>query len=132
MSTARRAYDLLRGYVSNEWERIKGVEDTFAEAELNEAIQNPVASSPSPVTSAAPKDHPTHARQILGVAENATFDQIRAAFERLNKRSDPANFPPGTREARAAEEIHKRVQWAYGILTDGMDATEKRFKSLEI
>ena len=39
MSSARRAYDLLRGYIAHEWERIQGVEEDFAEAELNEAIE---------------------------------------------------------------------------------------------
>jgi hypothetical protein len=129
MSTARRAYDLLRGYVSHEWERIQGVEETYAEAELNESLRSPAPSAPAPV---AAKDNPAHARQILGVAEGADFAQVRAAFERLNKRSDPGNFPPNTKEARDAAEIQKKVHWAYGVLTEGMDSTEKRFKSLEI
>jgi hypothetical protein len=132
MSTARRAYDLLRGYVEHEWERIKGVDETYAEAELNESLRNatPTAEPVSTVTQLL--DNPQRAREILGVSPNAGFDEIRAAFEKLNKRSDPANFPPNTRESRDAAEIHKRVQWAYGVLTEGMDATEKRFKSLEI
>ena len=29
-------------------------------------------------------------------------------------------------------EIQKRVHWAYAVLTDSMDSTEKRFRSLEI
>jgi hypothetical protein len=57
---------------------------------------------------------------------------VRKAFARFNKRSDPANFPAGSAEATQATEIQKRVHWAFGVLTENMDATEKRFKSLEI
>jgi hypothetical protein len=35
-------------------------------------------------------------------------------------------------EAAQAIEIQRRVQWAYGVLTEGMDATERRFRTLEI
>ena len=38
MSTARRAYDLLRGYVHQEWERIQGLEHSDALEELDRAI----------------------------------------------------------------------------------------------
>ncbi|HEY0865901.1 MAG TPA: hypothetical protein VGE01_00905 [Fimbriimonas sp.] len=131
MSTARRAYDLLRGYVAHEWERIQGVDETYAEAELNEAIQSGESAAPA-AAAASSLDNRERARQTLGVSHNAGFDEIRAAFEKLNKRSDPGNFPPNTREARDAAEIQKRVHWAYSVLTEGMDATEKRFKSLEI
>ncbi len=44
MNEGRRAYDLLRGYIGQEWERIRGVpgvEDP-AERELNDAVEGPV------------------------------------------------------------------------------------------
>lgn len=137
MSTARRAYDLMRGYVNHEWERLQGVELTDAERELNDAMapgglaDRTGATPATPATPPKPLDE-ARAREVLGVGPEATFADIRNAFDRITKRSDPANFPPGSAEAKQAEEIHRRVHRAYDVLTVGMDATEKRFRSLEI
>lgn len=137
MSTTRRAYDIMRGYVNREWERIQGVELTDAERELTDSLSpagsmTPEYSSSSPkATAHGPLDE-TRARDVLGVSSDASFADIRNAFERITKRSDPANFPPGSAEAKQAEDIHRRVHRAYSLLTEGMDATEKRFRSLEI
>lgn len=133
MSVGRRAYNLLRSYVGHEWERIKGVEQRSAEQELKEAIDSP--SPPKAKTeqkAAAPYDEKAHAREILGVSQDANYAAIRKAFERLSKRSNPSNFPEGSIESRKAEEIHKKVHWAFSILADGVDVTERRFRSLEI
>lgn len=137
MSTARRAYDILRGYIGQEWERIQGVEESSARAELHEAMGKPARrevaeDTPSESIPVPTEDRGAYARSLLGVGPNATFDEIRKQFERLNRRSDPANFPPGSAEATKAAEIQKRVHWAYGFLTDHIDNTEKRFRSLEI
>lgn len=136
MSTAKRAYDMLRGYVNTEWERIKGVDLNDAERELNESLSNPVGVSSNPSSNEASKvpspSDPVLARQILGVSEGATFIEVRTSFERIVKRTDPANFPPGSPEGAQAEMIHRRVHRAYAVLTEGMDATEKRFRTLEI
>lgn len=135
MSLPRRAYDLLRGYVNHEWERIQEVEERFAEKELKEAVESPAPRPVEPAPTVAPEPTPDNrelARRLLGVGPEASFAEIRHAFERLNRRSDPSNFPAGSAEAKSAQEIQRRVQWAYAVLTDGMDATEKRFRSLEI
>lgn len=134
MSTARRAYDILRGYIGQEWERIQGVEESSARHELAEAMQKPAAAQATPDTTAPieNEDRGAYARRLLGVAASASFDEIRKQFERLNRRSDPTNFPAGSAEANQAAEIQKRVHWAYGFLTEHMDTTEKRFRSLEI
>jgi len=132
VSVGKRAYDLMRGYVNREWERIKDVDRQYAESELDEPIvrRAPLpADSQGPVPSIEPRER---ARQLLGVAQNASFQDIRKAFERLNKRSEPANFPVGSSEAAQAAEIQKRVNWAYQMLTENVDVTEKRFGSLEI
>ena len=138
MSTGRRAYDILRGYVNREWDRLQGIELSDAERELNDSFQpgsaarsgggtpeSQVATSHGPLDAAK-------AREILGVGPEASFADIRKAYDRISQRSDPGNFPPGSVEARQAEEIHRRVHRAYSLLTEGMDATEKRFRSLEI
>jgi hypothetical protein len=138
MSTGRRAYDILRGYVNREWERLQGVELDDAEKELYDSMEPGAAArttaGPASETIAVghgPLDS-VKAREVLGVGPEATFAEIRNSFERITKRSDPANFPPGSAEALQAEQIHRRVHRAYAILTEGMDATEKRFRSLEI
>lgn len=135
MGSGRRAYDLLRGYVNQEWERIRGVDDHDATTELNESlsvtstrIERSVTIQQEIVT-VNPQEW---ARRILGVNESADFTGIRQAFEKLNTRSDPSKFPAGSPEAQQASEIQLRVQQAYAILTDAIDSTEKRFKSLEI
>ncbi len=139
MSTGRRAYDLLRGYVNSEWERLQGVEQNAAWKELQDATTQtpPADATASPADQVVKAKVPVenqaaYARTVLGVGEQASFEEIRKAFERLSKRSDPANFPAGSQESLQASEIQKRVHWAYGLLTENIDATEKRFRSLEI
>lgn len=137
MSTGRRAYDLLRGFVNTEWERIRGVEDRDAINELNApyfaAGRTASASDPQEtVREANPEEAKAWAKRILGTPEGADFTEVRKAFEKLNSRSDPSKFPAGSPEARQASEIQSKVRQAYAILTEDMDATEKRFKSLEI
>lgn len=134
MSAGRRAYDMLRGYVNREWDRIKGVEFESAERELQEALEKPTARKLdlSGMEESLVLDRQLTASKILGVPINAPYAETHKAFERLKKRSDASNFPSGSPEAAQAIEIQRRVQWAYGVLTEGMDITEKRFRSLEI
>jgi hypothetical protein len=135
MSTGRRAYDVLRGYINREWERIEHVFERDAEAELNEALDGPVQRTTYREEVAYETIILTDeqkARQILGVGPTATFDEIRKSFDKLNERSNPANFPPGSQEAEQAEQIRSRVHKAFRILSDKFDPTETRFKSLEI
>ena len=135
MGTGRRAYDLLRGYVNQEWERIRNVDETPEEREVREALAGTSVQVERTTvveqtfTTIDPQDW---ARKVLGVHAGADFAEIRKAFERLNSRSDPSKFPIGSAEARQSSEIQGRVQQAYAILSDSIDPTEKRFKSLEI
>lgn len=136
MSTGRRAYDMLRGYVNREWERMKGIEVSDAERELNEALWNPAsATRPSgaqPAPAPQPQDPKAYARRLLGVSADTPFDELRKCYSRLTKRSDPANFPAGSEEAKQAATIQRRVNWAYNTLIADMDDTERRFRSLEL
>lgn len=146
MNDARRAYNLLRGYVNREWDRIKDLELMKAWDELNEA--NPggakttagtgktesVEAEPGGPKIEVPKgtDIKDAARTILGVDKSADFKEIRRAFEKLNRRAQPENFEPGTQEASNAENLQRKVQWAYAVLTAEVSDAEKRFRSLEI
>lgn len=139
MGVGRRAYDLLRGYVNREWERIQGVERDYAEQELRDVTigssARPADAGPTTPEAArheATGDTRAHARQVLGVGPEASYADIRREFERLNKRSDPTKFPVGSAEATQAADIQRRVQWAYGVLSEDVDPTERRFRSLEI
>lgn len=137
MNTPRRAYDLFRGYVNHEWDRIQGADPyTDAEKELQDPLESPVKFTETApeglIYSTTNLSQETIARRVLGVDEGASFGEIRTAFERIIKRTDPANFPEGSEEATLAAEIHRRVHRAYWILTEGMDSTEKRFRTLEI
>jgi hypothetical protein len=138
MSTGKRAYNILRGYVSTEWDRIKDLEHELASRELRTPVVPSPAEEqlpPTPTITSTPAanfDQKAYARRLLGVSEDCTFDDLRKAFTRLNKRSDPANFPEGSAEAKKAAEIQRSVNWAYSLLTESTDATEKRFRSLEL
>jgi len=135
VSTGKRAYDLLRGYVNQEWDRIHSLERTSAQQELDDALDAGSANykiTPRPRVDIPPQDAEAYARQVLGVQPNADFEAIRNSFEKLCKRSDPARFPEGSTEATQAADIQKRIYWAYNLLTKNVDETEMRFKSLEI
>ncbi len=135
MGSGRRAYDLLRGYVNQEWERIRSVDESPEERELRESLEGTSirVERTTVVQETYVQVDPTEwARKVLGVTAVADFAEIKKAFDRLYSRSDPSKFPAGSSEATQASEIQGRVQKAYAILTDSMDPTEKRFKSLEI
>lgn len=135
MNEARRLYNLMRGYVNQEWERLQNLERSAALDELNEAVppsNHSGAPSPAPSAPAEPVNPEVKARQILGVKEDADFTDIRRAYEKLNKRTAPGTFTEGTDEARHSEEIRKKVQWAYQTLTKETPDLEKRFGSLEL
>jgi hypothetical protein len=76
-------------------------------------------------------DPKAYARRLLGVTESTPYEELRKCFERLNQRSDPSNFPAGSYEAEQAAAIQRRVNWAFSLLTEDMDPTDKRFRSLE-
>ena len=129
----------MRGYIGREYERIQGVDFDSASQELKDAFQNPMKSGevPTPPPSMrhvapSPADRRARACEVLGVSRDADFGTIKLAYDRLNRRSDPANFPKGSEEAKQAGQIQRRVQDAYRVLADQADATEVRFKSLEI
>ncbi|MBV6457007.1 MAG: hypothetical protein HONBIEJF_00112 [Fimbriimonadaceae bacterium] len=134
MSGPRRAYDLLRGYINREWDRISGVEELDAKRELEQVpSQDPNGNQHIHHREEYGSEDPVRrARQILGVKETDDYEAIRKAFERLHKRSDPGNFPPGSEEARRAKQIHDRVLWAYQKLSENVGTSEKRFRNLEL
>ncbi len=135
MSTGKRAYDIVRGWVGHEWDRIREIERDLAADELEEAIERPAPAKTRTVTREVPvpkEDADAHARRLLGVGETASFEEIRKAFDRLNQRSDPTRFPANSGEQTQAAEIQKRIHWAYAQLTAKFDTVEKRFRSLEI
>jgi hypothetical protein len=135
VSVPRRAYDLLRGYIGREYERIQGADRDHASRELSEALQNPIKPGTTPQQPdniQPPLDRRERACLILGISTDSDFTTIRTAYQRLNRRSDPANFPPSSPEAAQAGQIQRRVQEAYRVLAEQADATEVRFKSLEI
>ncbi len=135
MNEARRLYDLMRGYVNQEWERLQNLERRAAIDELNDAVppsNHAEAPKADPVPAAEGLNPEAKARQILGVKEDADFTEIRRAYVKLNKRTAPGTFTEGTDEARHSEEIRKKVQWAYQTLTKETPDLEKRFGSLEL
>jgi DnaJ-domain-containing protein 1 len=128
MNEAKRLYDVARGYVNREWERITGDDRISAEEELYQE-DGARKSTPSPVEVLNPDEK---ARRILGVSESASFDEIKEKHDQLVSRASPANFVDGSVEARHAAEIQDKVRWAFRHLSEKFDTTERRFRSLEI
>lgn len=133
MSTGRRAYDIVRGYVNHGWDRVSGVDDK-AEAELREALANPTPPSTAP---AAPKPPPMTvevARRLLGVNENATAREVQRAHDDLTKAIDPARFEADPQAAARARELSSRLQMALVLAKASAksDPLADRFSGLEI
>ncbi|MEZ5163772.1 MAG: DnaJ domain-containing protein [Fimbriimonadaceae bacterium] len=142
MSEAKRAYNILRSYVNREWDRIKNV-DLDAWRELDEPTKAKPGSTPEQTVDSTLSD-PTNpanrtandfeatARTILGVTAKADFEEIRKAYEKIHKRSQPDNFKEGSAEQEHAAELLRKATWAYNFLTKNVSQSEKRFRSLEI
>lgn len=131
----QRAYDLLRTYVNRERERLESLDVLHARRELEDSLRRPGQPEydlPTPKPQEPEEDPKVRARKVLGVGEDASFEEIRRSFERLNKRSDPSQFPEGTPEREGAEMIHNRVNWAYKLLSEDVGEVAKRFGSLEL
>ena len=140
MSEARRAYDLLRSFVGRESERVKETWAEFEKMLAETPSPSPRSSAPAStpaepdprLSAATPEDTRRVALRILGVEEGATFPEIRRAYEKISRRAKSENFPAGSDAASQAQELLRRASWAYQALTKDMDATQKRFQSLEI
>jgi len=129
MNEAKRAFDLMRGYVNREWERITGPDRDAAELELETDIVIETKRTIKPSEMADPDGK---ARRILGVTSTAGFDEIKEKHDQLISRADPTKFAEGSVEARHAAEIQEMVRWAFRHLSEKFDTTERRFRSLEI
>lgn len=139
MSDAKRLYNIMRGYIGREWERLKDLERELAMKELDAPADGAGTASPEAAKSSkviieipAGSDPKDAARRILGVEPDADFDAIRKAYLRLSKRSHPGQMPSGSEEQAQADMIHRRVQWAYNLLTADTSDVKKRFGSLEV
>lgn len=137
MSTTRRAYDILRGYVNYGWERIQG-EQTAAEQELREAVEQPYAESGISQDRLAEAAAPTvsmsvdSARRLLDVNPTATSKEIAAAHERVRKAIDPSKFRSGSDAQGRARHLLRLIDGAKRVLEDNLDPTIKRFEGLQI
>ena len=132
MDGARRAYDILRGYIGHEWERM----NTPANDPSLEAFEAELARLPQPPTQIPAQLRevltPEAARKILGAEPDESFGAIKRRFDRLYERSDPARFAKGSDEARQAANIRTRVAAAFKVIQDAASPTDRRFGSLEI
>lgn len=131
MELSKRAYRLVKAYLHREWERIQDTDEIKAYQELETPLGKPFLELPQtpPLSKEDPKQL---ARQILGVSEAASYEELRSTFERLYTRSTPSNFSEGSEEQKIAEEIHQKVKWAYNQLSKEFNPTIKRFRFLEI
>jgi hypothetical protein len=137
MSTARRAYDILRGYVSHGWDQFRGDPEEDAERELREAVEQPYPSErrnapepqeQRPVTAVSVDT----ARRLLDVGPDATSRQIEAAHEKLRRAADPGRFPVGSDARMRADHLTRLIDASKRILCENLDPTIKRFEGLEI
>ena|SRR5579862_8662692 len=138
MSTARRAYDILRGYVNHGWDQIQGGQESDAERELREAVERPY-SPPAPQTDDQPRPRTMStavsletARRLLDVGPDATSKQISAAHQNIRKAVDPTRFPAGSDARARADHLLRLIDASQRVLTENVDPTIRRFEGLEI
>jgi len=139
MREAKRAYNVLRAFVNQEFDRIKSVDVMDAWRELDATPGQPASSAENSVTDsttlsaeAGANELEATARTILNVTAKASFDEIRKAYERISRRVQPEQFTEGTPEAQQAGELLRKATWAYQFLTKDISVAERRFRSLEI
>jgi DnaJ-class molecular chaperone len=139
MSTARRAYNLLRAYINREWERIEDAFRADAERELEESLHPTLSNAPpQPATQETPQpkaqqeDEVARAYRILGLPRDATLAELKRKYRRLSERSLPTQFPEGSEERRRAAKIHLMVQEAYDTLLPILDPRIRRFRNLDL
>lgn len=131
MSSGKRAYDIVRGYVNHGWDRVSGVDEN-AEAELRAAMENPL-----PPTTAAPKPPPMTvdvARRLLGVDAAATARTVEKAYDDLMKAIDPVRFTADAPATARAKELGSRLRMARELARANAksDPIADRFSGLEI
>lgn len=139
MREAKRAYNVLRAFVNQEFDRIKSVDVMDAWRELDEtpgqsstASEKSVTDSTTLSAEATANELEATARTILNVTAKADFDEIRKAYERISRKVQPEQFTEGTAEAQQASELLRKATWAYQFLTKDVSPAERRFRSLEI
>lgn len=138
MSGTQRAYNLLRGYVQREWDRIQGTPDAWEELDRPDtppSRSEANSGEPSRIEIAGETvygDPKLRASEILGVPITASYTEIRKSFNRLHDRTRPDKFPADSELAKQAKIINDKVNWAYAILSEGANPTERRFNNLEI
>jgi DnaJ-class molecular chaperone len=130
LGIANRAYNLLRAYIGREWERIEGVWERDARAEL-EAATSSETPTPPPFQPKVESDI-ERSYSVLGLSKDAGVADLRQAYKRLSERSLPSNFPEGSEERRMAADIHVRVQEAYDVLLPVLDNRIRRFQTLDL
>ena len=132
MSSGRRAYDIVRGYVNHGWDRVSGVDDR-AEAELREAMEKP---APPAMPSAPPPPPMTGeiARRLLGVEEGTSARGVEKAYDDLMKAIDPSRFTADPQAAARAKELGSRLRMARELARANAksDPIADRFSGLEI
>jgi hypothetical protein len=135
MSTARRAYDVLRGYVSHGWDQLTGDEEKSANDELLQAIESPVPNLKSQSSIQAPTEAAItldQARKLFDVPPNATSQQITEVYDALRSTADLSKFTEGTDAWQRARQVSRRLDAARNILMENIDPTVRRFERLEI
>ena len=120
----------MKSYMHREWERMQDVEEIKATEELQTFSGKTQKSTE--ILSINQDDPKKLARQILGVSEFVSHEELRSTYERLYIRSTPSNFQEGSEEQKIAGEIHQKVKWAYDQLEQELNPTVKRFRLLEI
>lgn len=151
MGFTRRIRRIIKGYLKTARERLDELEAELARRELEQSLEpggtlrtdtQPTARrAPSTdAPSAAAPNEPVATEQVpealmayyrmLGLAPQASLEDLERAYESLMKRADPNRFPDGSEERRRAEEIQRRIQQAYTAIRDHMDTTYARFKRI--
>lgn len=73
------------------------------------------------------------AYQVLDVPPGSSLTTVQDAYQELRQKTDPARFPEGSNDRKAATDIQRRINTAYMILVNSLSSSgEDRFDRLEL
>jgi hypothetical protein len=119
--------------IYDEEESRKKAHAELSDIQVKSAEPKPAQSQASEIESAHQIDTPESiSYKVLGLSPDAEMHDVEEAYIRLKQRCAPERFPEASEERKTAELILQRIEQAYKILRERLDATAGRFDRLEI
>ena len=137
MSEIKRAVNIVSAYAQQQLDRIRQIDMEKAQQDLDTPPKAWSKSGEGATGSTTVQVSRTvfdadHARKILQVTPEATFEEIRKSYDKFRLESDPSQYEPKSAEYKRRIQVQTAVHKAYTLLTEEYSITVKRFQSLEL